>query len=93
MNTARMTILMPPARKAAIEQRAFQRGMSSGEYARNALESYERESESEEADLAALVAEANIAIPKMRASIERIIATLDKNHRETDAFLKKMGIR
>jgi hypothetical protein len=47
----------------------------------------------EEAELAVLVAQANEAIPKMRASFDRIFATLDKTHRETDAFLRKMGVR
>jgi hypothetical protein len=93
MNSARMTILMPPDRKAAIEQRAFQRGVSSGEYARNAFDSYEAVSEAEEAELAALVAEVNKAIPRMAASIDEMSRKLRETHEEVDRMLRAMGAR
>ena len=93
MQTARMTILMNPDYKAAIEQQAALRGVSSSEHVRNALDSFGEISGDEEAELAVLVAQVNEAVPKMQASIENMIATMDKTHRETDEFLKKMGVR
>ena len=93
MQTARMTILMNPDYKAAIERQAALRGVSSSEHVRNALDSFGAISGDEEAELAVLVAQVNEAVPKMQASIENMIATMDKTHRETDEFLKKMGVR
>ena len=47
----------------------------------------------EEAELAALVEQVNEAIPKMNASIDSMIETLRKSHRETDKLLRQMGAR
>jgi hypothetical protein len=44
-------------------------------------------------ELASLVPQLNEAIPKMRASLDRVIAAYDTIHRETDAFLCMMGVR
>jgi hypothetical protein len=85
--------LMDPDYKAAVERKAALRGVSSSEHVRNALDSFGDISGDEEAELAGLVAQVNEAVPKMQASIENMIATMDKTHRETDAFLKKMGVR
>lgn len=93
MQTARMTILMNPAYKSAIERRAAMRGVSSSEHVRNALDSFEATSAAEEAELAALVAEVNLAIPKMAASLERTCQRLEEMHKENDEFLRAMGVR
>ena len=93
MRTARLTVLMKPEEKADLEAKAAQRGVSSGEYVRLAVDNYEKISVEEEAELAALVAEANAAIPKMRESLDRSIATLDATHRKVDALLREAGIR
>jgi hypothetical protein len=87
MRTARTTVLMTPEEKAAIEKRAASMGVSSGEYIRLAVDNYERVSPKEEAELAALVTEANIAIPKMAASLDRMSQTLRKTHQEVDRTL------
>ncbi|MFM9978751.1 MAG: ribbon-helix-helix protein, CopG family [Sphingomonadaceae bacterium] len=92
MQTARMTILMNPEYKAAIERKAALRGVSSSEHVRNALDSFDETSSHEEAEMAALVAEANAAIPKMRASLERMNERLENMNRKNEAFLKQMGI-
>jgi uncharacterized coiled-coil protein SlyX len=93
MHTARLTVLMPPERKAKIERDAAEMGVSSGEYMRLAVDNIEKLSAEEEAELAALVAEANVAIPKMAETMDRISQRLQVMHEETDAFLRKMGVR
>jgi hypothetical protein len=93
MRTARTTVLMTPAEKAALDKRAATLGVSSGEYIRLAVDNYERLSEDEEAQLAALVTEVNAAIPKMHASLDHSIQTLETLHEEMDAFLREKGIR
>lgn len=93
MRTARTTVLMTPEEKAALEKRAATMGVSSGEYIRLAVDNYEKLSAEDEAELAALVAEVNAAVPKMRASLDHSIRTLATLHEEMDAFLREKGIR
>ena len=93
MRNARVTVLMKPEEKKALEQRAERLGVSSGEYIRLAVDNYENISAGEEAELAALVAEANAAIPKMAESVNRISQRMQAMHEETDAFLREMGVR
>ncbi|HEV2746888.1 MAG TPA: hypothetical protein VGW34_06270 [Allosphingosinicella sp.] len=93
MRTARLTVLLKEDEKAEWEARAAHRGVSSSEYVRQIVNDEERITAEEEAELAALVREANEAIPKMRASLDRMLETLDRSHSETDAFLKRMGVR
>jgi hypothetical protein len=93
MKTARTTVLMTPEEKAALEKRAASLGVSSGEYIRLAVDNYEKISPEEEAELGALVKEVNTAIPKMRASLDRMSKTLRKTLKENDAFFRERGIR
>ena len=94
MQTERVTYLTSAEHKAALEAFAKARGESVGNVVREATARFiGQASEVEEAELAALVEQVNEAVPKMHASIDRMIATLDKSHRETDAFLRKMGVR
>lgn len=93
MKTARTTVLMTPEEKAAIEMRAASRGVSSSEYIRLAVDNFEKVSDEEEAELAALVEEVNKAIPKMKASLDRTSKSLRKLLRENDAFFRERGIR
>ena len=92
MQTERVTYLTSPKGKAALAARATAQGISMGEYVRRKVEDEDLTAD-QQAQLSALVAEANEAIPKMQASIDRMIETMDKTHRETDAFLRKMGVR
>ena len=92
MRTSRMTVLVTAEEKSGIESDAERLGVSSGEYIRLAVSNFEKPAATEEAELAALVAEANTAIPQMRASIERITNRLDAMAEKDEAFLKKMGI-
>ena len=93
MQTERVTFLTSPASKAALAKRAAAQGVSMGEYVRRRVEDENELTAEQEAELAALVAQANEAIPKMRDSMDRMLETLDKTHRETDAFLREMGVR
>lgn len=93
MRTARTTVLMTPDEKKAVEKRAASMGVSSSEYIRLAVDNYENVSPEEEAELAALVAEANIAIPKMAAALERSCERLERLHEENQKFFRKMGIK
>lgn len=93
MQTARMTVLMTPDYKAAIARKAASRGVSSSEYIREAVDRFEEASAAEHAELAALVAEVNSALPRMRAALERSGNTLAALHNEMDAFLREKGIR
>jgi hypothetical protein len=94
MHTERVTYLATADQKAALEAFAKARGESVGNVVREATARYiGQPSEAEEAELAALVDEVNAAVPKMQASLERMIATLEKCHEENDAFLRKMGVR
>jgi uncharacterized protein (DUF1778 family) len=94
MQSERVTFLTTPDHKAALDAFAASQGKSIGHVVREATSEFiSQPSPDDEAALAALVAEVNSAVPKMSASIERIIATLDKTHSETDAFLREMGVR
>jgi hypothetical protein len=92
MQTARVTFLTTPDRKAAIEQRAASLGVSSGEYIRLAVDNFDQISEAEEVELAALVEQVSEAIPRMQASLDRSCDTLDTLHAEMDAFFRDKGI-
>ena len=94
MQTERVTFLTSREHKAALDAFASDRGESVGNVVREATARFiGQPTEEEEAGLAALVEQVNDAVPKMQASIDRMIATLDKSHLETDAFLRKMGVR
>ena len=94
MQTERVTFLTSREHKKALDAYASSSGQSVGNVVREATARYiGQPTPDEEAELAALVAQVNEAIPKMHASIDRMIETLDKSHRETDAFLRKMGVR
>lgn len=93
MRTARTTVLMTPEEKAALEKRAANRGVSSGEYIRLAVDNFEKVSDDEEAELAALVQELAAAGPKIRASLERSTRRINQTVKELDAMLRDAGLR
>jgi hypothetical protein len=84
---------MKPEEKAALEANAAKRGVSSGEYLRLAVDNYERVSDEEEAELAALVQELAAAAPKIRASLERSTKRINQTVKEMDAMLREAGLR
>lgn len=91
MQTERVTFLASTAEKARLFRKAKTLGVSSSEVVRRALNRDDSDND-DEAELATLVAEANIAIPKIAASIDRISDRLESMTRKNDAFLEKMGM-
>ena len=91
MQTARVTVLMTPEKKAAIEADASRLGVSSGEYIRLAVDNYH--TPEEEAELALLVGQVNAALPLMTASLDRSVDALEQAHRQVDDILRQMGAR
>ncbi len=94
MQTERVTFLTTPDHKAALDAFAASNGQSVGHVVREATSQYiGQPTQAEEDELALLVQEANEAIPKMRASLDNMIETLDRTHRKVDAVLREMGVR
>jgi hypothetical protein len=93
MRTARLTVLLKEDEKAEWEARAARRGVSVGEYVRRKVEDEDELTAEQEAELAALVAQANEAIPKMRESLDRSIDIIESTRREVDAMLREAGLR
>ncbi|HEX8225081.1 MAG TPA: hypothetical protein VF605_14780 [Allosphingosinicella sp.] len=93
MQTERVTFLTSRTGKAAIAKRAAAQGVSMGEYVRRKVEDEDELTAEQEAELAALVAQANEAIPKMRESLDRSIDIIESTRREVDAMLREAGLR
>jgi hypothetical protein len=92
MQTARVTILMTPDRKAAIERDAAQMGVSSGEFIRLAVDNFDPGQQAAP-ELAALVAEVKALLPEVGASLDRSAARLEATHNRVDRLLREMGVR
>jgi hypothetical protein len=93
MRTARVTFLTTPDEKADLETKAANLGVSSSEFVRLAVDNFDKPTAAEEAELAALVEEVNKAIPKMKASLERMSRTMRETSKEVDRSLRAAGIR
>ena len=94
MQTERVTFLTTPDHKAALDAFASSNGQSVGHVLREASSQYiGQPTADQEAELAVLVQQVNEAIPKMHASLDNMIDTLDRTHRKVDAFLREAGIR
>ena len=93
MRTARTTVLMTPEEKAALERRAARLGVSSGESIRLTVDNYEKVTPEEEAELAVLVAEANIVIPRMAGMLDNMSRKLREAHDDVDRILREAGVR
>lgn len=94
MQTERVTFLTSREHKKALDAFASKRGESVGNVVREATARYiGQPTDEEEAELAALVAQVNEAIPKMNASIDHMQEILQNSHREMDKLLREMGVR
>jgi uncharacterized protein YlxW (UPF0749 family) len=96
MQTERVTFLTSRDHKAALDAYASKTGQSVGNVVREATSQFisqPRVPNDEEAELAALVAQVNEAIPKMNASIDEMSQTLQQTHAEVDRMLRAMGAR
>jgi hypothetical protein len=91
MRTARVTVLMTPGEKQALEQDAGQLGVSSGEYIRLAVDGFAETAEMKEArELAAELAE---AMPAMLADFDAINGSIGEARAAIDAALRHTGAR
>jgi uncharacterized protein YlxW (UPF0749 family) len=96
MQTERVTFLTSRDHKAALDAYARDSGMSVGHVVREATSKFISQppaANDEEAELAALVAQVNEALPKMNASIDDMVATMQQTHEEVDRMLRAMGAR
>ncbi len=94
MQTERVTFLMSSERKTRVANRAAARGISVGEYLRQKVEDDEDElTPEQEAELTALVAEANKAIPAMAASLDSMIETVSAMRRNIRETLDSLSTR
>jgi hypothetical protein len=92
MQTARVTILMTPDRKSAIERDAAQMGVSSGEFIRLAVDNFDPDRQTAP-ELVALVAEVKELLPAIGASLDRSADRLGATHGRVDRLLRDMGLR
>jgi hypothetical protein len=83
---------MRPEEKAELDGNAARLGISSGEYIRLAVDDFKTPNAAEEAELRALLAEVNQAVPRMKASLEQASKAVRKLLRENEAFFKARGI-
>ena len=93
MQTERVTILMTPARKASLAARAAAQHMSIGQYVRRKIEDEDDLSPEQEAELAMLIEQVNEAVPKMRADLDHMIATIQATNDKVDRTLREAGVR
>jgi molybdopterin converting factor small subunit len=97
MHTERVTYLSTADQKAALEAFAKSRGESVGNVVREATARYIAQPpevrDDEEAELAALVAQVNEAMPRMRESLEEMSKKVRDVNADIGAFLREKGIR
>ena len=93
MQTQRVTFLTSAEHKAALDAFAARSGQSVGNVVREATVQYIHQGEQDEAQLAALVEQVNLAIPKMEAALDEISQKMRETHAEVDAMLRAMGAR
>lgn len=97
MHTERITYLSSAEQKAQLEAFAKARGESVGNVVREATARFigkpPEVEQSEEAELAALVAQVNAAMPRMRESLEEMSKRVRDVNADIDAFLREKGIR
>ena len=96
MQTERVTYLTSTEQKAALESFARARGESVGQVVREATSKFISQpaaANDEEAELAALVAQVNEAIPKMEAAFDEMSRSMRETHAIVDRTLREAGIR
>jgi hypothetical protein len=83
MKTDRLTLMVSPADKAAINARATSLGISVSELVRQAALGFDPEEATAKAELEALM-------PEFEGAVDRILATLDRMLAKADAFEERM---
>lgn len=92
MQTARVTVLMTPEKKAAMEAVASNLGVSTGEYIRLAVDNYRVPEEKDEL-LAALVDQLAETLPAMQADLDAMGASMTTARTAIDKALRATGAR
>jgi len=82
MKTDRLTLLISPADKAAINARASSLGISVSELVRNASLAYDPEEATAKVELEALLPEFNAAMDRMIATLDRMLEKGEQHSRE-----------
>lgn len=84
MKTDRLTLLISPADKAAINARAETLGISVSELVRQAALNFDPEEERAKGELEALLPEFNASVERIIATLDRIIANGEQHRREME---------
>ena len=100
LKTERVTLLISPDDKRELQKLAEDRGVTTSELVRQAVQAYGASSIDETRELAALAAELRAAIPSMRKSlrdantaVERAIATVRKGSPHSAGRAAETGTR
>lgn len=97
MQTERVTFLTSRAHKKSLDAYAKRTGHSVGHVLREASQRYiagdPGAEDAKEAELEALVEEANKAIPEMAAKLDDMSRMMREAHEEIDSLLRQAGIR
>ncbi len=89
--SARVTVLMTPDKKAQIEADAARLGISSGEYIRLAVDNFGSPEERQELEL--LTSELSAAMPGIIADFDAINQSIAEARAAVDAALRSTGAR
>ena len=82
MKTDRLTLLIAPADKAAITQRADALGLSVSELVRQAALAYDPQEERLKAELEALIPVAIVSVERIEAAFDRMLADMAAHRNE-----------
>jgi hypothetical protein len=94
MQTERVTYLTSNRGKALLARKASAMGVSMGEYLRRRVEDEEDElTPGQDAELKALIAEMNVALPKIQAALDQSSQVLQDLHCENEQFFAERGVR
>ncbi|QMW23592.1 hypothetical protein [Sandaracinobacteroides saxicola] len=92
MQTERVTVLMAPEAKSAMAMRAAGMGLSTGEFVRLAVDNFAGD-RGTEAELEALTAELQAALPKMERQFDAMRQAVNEARAAIDLALRASGAR
>jgi hypothetical protein len=82
--TERVTVLMTPGEKSALEMKARHAGVSVGEFVRRSVDSFDPEEAAELAQLAALATELKRSNDEASAALDRALASIEATRAQLD---------
>ena len=93
MQTERVTFLTSREHKAALDAFASRRGESVGNVVREATARFlAQPTDDEEVELAALVEQVNLAVPRINASLKQMSKSIRDLRTDSDAFYRERGL-